>query len=108
MAGIGARKQIKIVSETPVLTNGNWVANDTTLLNAWADFKIKNGFRGVENGQAQLGQFFEFRFRYREEIAIDANTRLIYDGKKYTVHSIQKENGKKFYWIVTCQSKTFD
>lgn len=108
MADIGKRVPIKLVNQTPVLTGSNWVNNDTTLLNTWADLKTRNGFRGVENGQVQLGQFFEFRFRYREEIDINANTRLIYDGKRYTVHSIQKENGKKFYWIVTCQSKTFN
>lgn len=99
---------IKLVDESPVLTNGNWVANETTVLRAWAELTTRNGFRSVENGQAQLGQFFEFRFRYRDDISASVNTRLIYDGKKYTLHSLSKEGGKRYYWVATCQAKTFN
>lgn len=106
MAGIGKRVPIKIVEQSPVMTGGNWVNNETTILRAWADMKLTSSFR-VNNDQAQFGEMIEFRFRYRSEISIDTNTRLIYDGKRYTLHSITKEKGKRFYWIAKCQAKTF-
>lgn len=104
-SGIGKRVQIKLVDETPVLNNGNWEPASITILRTWADLKQKNSFRDVQNGQAQFGQFFEFRFRFRGDITVGVNTRLIYDGNKYTLHGLIKEDGKRFYWVATCQSK---
>lgn len=107
MAGIGQSRPIKLVDETPVLSGGNWVAGNETILRAWANVKRKSGFREA-SGQAVLGQFFEFTFRYRGDISINANTRLIYDGRKLTVHSLEKKDEQQFFWILTAEAKTFN
>lgn len=105
---IGNRKQIKLINETPTLTGGNWVTSSTTILRAWAEIRSSSGFRSVYNGQAAIGRFFEFRFRHRgDTIDVTADTRLVYDGEKYAIHSVEKEKGGRFYWIVRCQAKDF-
>lgn len=107
--GIGNRKPIKFIDESPAVTSGNWVADATTILRSWAEVRERSSTRISDNGKAQFGKFFEFRFRYRgDTINVNANTRVVYDGRKYAVQSISKENGNRFYWIAVCEAKTFD
>lgn len=107
MAGIGSRHQIKIIDQTPVITDSNWQTEATTILRTWADVKLRSDSRVVMSGQAQLSKFFEFRFRFRGTIELNANTRIVYQGDRHTIHSIERESQKDFYWIVRCQAKSF-
>lgn len=108
MAGIGARKPIKLINETPSISGRNWAASSETILRTWADVRSTSGFRTSTNGQAELGRLFEFKFRYQGDIEINANTRLVYDGQRYAIHTCEKDKQKQFYWIVRCQAKSFN
>jgi hypothetical protein len=105
MAGIGQRVAIKLIDQTPVISNKNWTDQQTTILRTWADLKVRNANRVTEGGQAMMTQLFEFRFPYRDDITIKANTRLVYFKKRYAIHSVVSDN---FYTTVTCESKTID
>ncbi len=107
MAGItsiGNRKPFKLIDESPVLTSGNWEPSKKIILRAWANVRQISSSRDAVNGQAGLTQFFEFKFPYRKDIPVNANIRLIYMGKKYTVHSINRD---EFMTTILSQSKTF-
>lgn len=108
MASIGTRKSITLIDETPTLEDGKSKPNSEEILKTWADVRMNNGFRDVSFGQTQIGRFFEFRFRYRGDITVNANCSIIYDGVKRKVHSLEKEKEKKFYWIVRAESKSFE
>lgn len=105
---IGTRKPITLIDESPSLVNGEWEPNSETILESWADVEQKTGFRDTNLNQTQIGRFYEFRFRFRGDITINAHCRIIYDGKKRTIHSVEKENEKPFYWILRVESKSFE
>lgn len=108
MAGIGSMKPVKLVDETPTKSGANWLAGNVTILNTWAEVKVKNATRVVQGNQVVLDKFFEFRFRYRGDIELNANVRLIYNGKKYAVQSLTREDEKNFYWKLLAEAKTFN
>jgi SPP1 family predicted phage head-tail adaptor len=107
MAGVGTRHLISLVDETPVKTDGEWVPSTTTILRTWADVRERSGSRAVQNDQTLLDKFFEFKFRWNGDIQINANVKLVYDGRRYTIHSLEKQHQKKFYWILQAQVKSF-
>lgn len=107
MAGIGSRVQIKVIDQTTVIQDKNWKTEATTILRTWAEVRLRSSSRLLQSGQAQLGKFFEFRFRYRGSIELNANTRIVYNGERHTLQSAKRENQKDFYWIVRCDAKSF-
>lgn len=107
MAGIGSRKQIKLVDETPVLTDGEWEPGITVLLNTWAEVKLKSASKVNQYNQLQFDKFFEFRFRWVDNIEVNVNTKVVYHGNRYAVLSIEREKEKNFYWILKAEAKAF-
>lgn len=104
---IGQRKPFKLVDETPTRVNGEPVPKQVTILRSWADVRSISSNRAVENNQTKIGKLFEFRFRYRSDISVNQNVRLVYDGKRYTIQSIEKDKQKKFYWTIRVEQKSF-
>lgn len=101
---VGMSRPIEIIDETPLVINGEPTPNSVLLLKTWASIKESRGNQQILNGQTALTKFFEFRVRYRQ-ISLNAATRIVCDGKKYTVHSIEKENQRSFYMIITAEAK---
>lgn len=108
MAGVGTRRPIKLVDHTPQLVNGEWEPQEVTLYRGWADVKKKSGSRDQQNNQTVFGKFFELRFRFQGDITLNANVKLVYGGNTLTVHSIEREKEKSFYWILRAEAKAFE
>lgn len=108
---IGKRKPFKLIDETPGLINGEHEPGSVTIYRGWGEFGKGFGSnyssRSVMNNQVQIDKFFEVRFRFRDDITVDANTRLVYNGNKYTVTGIRRDDEKRFYRVITVQAKDF-
>ncbi len=101
MAGVGTRRQIKVVSIGGGKDGRGFNQTDETLLfTGWAEVSNPTGYRDWQNGQPQIGNTKQFRVRNNRQLELDSKTRIIYDGKRYTVDSIIREKEKSFYWII--------
>lgn len=74
--------------------------------NLWAEVEDSSGGRSTVNGKTSLGKTKVFRVRYRPELKLTGNWRLIYDGMRYTVSSIEKVGQKRFWWEIIASGKT--
>lgn len=107
MAGIGTRKQIRIISVAPEKdSDGLMKPNEIVLFSGWAQVTNPSGGRNYFIGQDSLDHTKFFKIRNHQAITADVNTRLIYSGKTYTVNSIEKDIEKNFYWNVRATAKT--
>jgi head-tail adaptor len=71
----------------------------------WAEVKRIGGGRSGLNGQVQLDNRIEFKVHWKPNIYPSGNWRIVYNGRKHTVSSIEKMEEDKFYWIITAESK---
>jgi len=86
-------------------SNGEWDESITEKINVFAEVSRSGGDRSSLNGKEGLTNFFIFRFRYNPKIDPTSNWRVIYDGRRFTPHSIEKENQNTFYWIIKAEAK---
>lgn len=105
---IGTSKPIKLVDETPTQVDGEPGPTAVVLLSTWADVRLVNSNRSVNNNQTNLNKLFEFRFRFRGTITPNVNVKLEYRGVRYTIQSLEREKEKNFYWILRAEAKSFD
>lgn len=105
--GVGIRKQVQLVQVvTSKATAGNWTDNVEGLrFGIWAEITNPSGFRDYQNGQTQLGNTKRFKVRFRFDKYPGADWKVKYEGKDWTISSIQRVDEKKFYWLITAQSK---
>lgn len=102
---IGQRRQIKLVQITPSKgSEGNWNSEVETSFNTWADITSVNQLRDYANGQTSLGQSKRFKVRFRFDEYPDADWKVQYADKDWTVSSVVKQDEKQFYWIITASS----
>lgn len=108
MAGIiGRRKQIKLIDVAPTKdANGYLKPGSSVLFSGWADVIDPGSSRLYQNGQASIDYTKVFRIRHNGGLHVGADTRIVYDGKKFTVESIEKEKEKKFYFIIKAKAVT--
>src|SRR5688572_5721013 len=105
---IGTRKLIKLVDETPTVADGEQVPSEVEILNTWADVRLVNSNRSVNNNQTNINKLFEFRFRFRGTITLNVNVKVEYRSVRYTIQSLEREKEKNFYWIIRVEAKSFD
>ena len=90
------------------LTTKDGIGNNTeqvvTEVNVFAEVRRLSGDRASLNGQTFLDNMFQFRFRFNPKIDPTGNWRIIYDGRRFTVHSIEQEEQRRFYWIVKAEA----
>lgn len=102
MAGIGTRRQIKIIRKGNITGDGGFREADAeeVLFSGWAEVSNPSGFRDFISGQTQMGNTKRFRIRNNRVITLDSRTRIKFDGKEYLPSTIEREDEKKFYWII--------
>lgn len=104
--GIGSRKQIKLVDETPTYGSDNEPA-DNCLLNTWANVELKNSSKVNQFNQVVFDKFFEFRFRWVDNVQINANCKVVYNGNRLAVIGLERDQEKNFYYILRAEAKAF-
>jgi SPP1 family predicted phage head-tail adaptor len=103
---IGKRKQIQLKKYISVKdVKGDAKESVSETINTWAEVSRSSGDRSSLNGKEGLTNFFIFRMRFNGEIDPTGNWRVVYDRRTFTVHSIEKEKQKRFYWIIKAESK---
>ena len=104
---IGQRHQVQIEPYTNAKGSaGQNIETAGTPIGVWAEVQNPSGFRAYQNGQTQLGSTKDFFIRYRFDKFPDADWRLIYDGKRWTVTEIRKQEEKRFYYRLTATAKS--
>lgn len=103
---VGLRKPIKIIDVSPQKDGDGFMKkNEVVLFSGWAEVTAPSSFRSFLLGQDQMTQRKDFRIRNNIGLTTTVNTRIIYDGKRYAVDGIEKENEKSFYWIIRGSAK---
>lgn len=101
MATVGQMKPIKIIqSGSTADTDGFRKPTESVLFAGWAKVRQANGFREFQQGLASMGSIKEFEIRNNLSIKYDADTRLIYAGKRFAITSIEPKKEERFWWII--------
>ena len=80
---------------------GDWT-HTTVRYNCFGQVKRNGGSKVDVNGQTQLKPTVTFRIRFRPDFRPSGDWRVVYDGLRYTVNSIEKENESRFHWLFKC------
>ena len=76
-----------------------------TTYNLWAEVMDSSGSR-VSGDRTTLERSRVFRVRFRPELKLTGNWRVVYDGVRYTVSSIEKVGQKRFWWEIIASGKS--
>src|SRR5690349_16533499 len=93
-------KQIRLEQWTAPRNGSGDAKEQVTKYNLWAEVTRSGGSRANVNGQTALDASVQFKIRFRPDMDITGNWRLVYDGKRYTVSSIEKDKEDRFSWII--------
>lgn len=105
--GIGQRKQVQIIPNASTAdAGGAWKTTPGSPLGVWAEVTDPSGTRSYQGGQTQLGVTKNFLIRFRFDRYPNADWKLIYDGRKWTVSEIRKIDEKPFYYRLTATSES--
>jgi len=105
--GIGQTKRVTL-SQVLVTqdANGRNIESTGRVYRSWAEVTNPSGFRTYLNGQTQLGKTKLFRLRFRFDKHPNAEWKIVYEDKEWTVSEIQRISEKNFYWELTAASKS--
>jgi SPP1 family predicted phage head-tail adaptor len=104
---IGQRKRVTL-SQVLVTQDaaGRNVQSDGEHFKAWAEVSNPSGFRDYVNGHTQMGKSKRFMIRFRFDRYPNADWKIVYEGKQWTVSEITRVDEKNFYWQLTASSKS--
>jgi SPP1 family predicted phage head-tail adaptor len=101
MAGL---KQIRLEKwKTVKDANGNNIES-VVKYNYWADVRLLGGSRSSYSGKSELGNQVEFTIDFKPNRFPTGNWRVVYQGKRYKVLSIERSD--RFKWIITADGKS--
>jgi len=105
---IGKRKQARLEKwATAKDSNGKNVESLVSYYEIWIEPEVRSSSRSSLNGKTGLVNVYDFRFRYdRVDIDITGNWRLLYDRRYFKVHSINKENQNRFYYLMKAEAQS--
>lgn len=103
MAGVS--KQIRLEKYVTAKDGSGNNTETVTKYNLFAEVKRRGGSRVNQDGQTQLTQSIQFRVRFRPDFKPSGNWRVVFDGNRYTVQSIEKEKEDRFWWLITTESQ---
>lgn len=105
MAGIGDMMQVKLEKWTQ--SKGPTGSLDDTLVNSypiWADVRKVSGSRNYTNSQTKERDRIEIKIWWKSAFDINALWKVVYDGRRHTVQSVEKINEKRFKYLLIIES----
>lgn len=104
---IGQRKQVQLVQiVTTKQAAGNWGSEQEGIrYGCWAEIRNPSGQRNYSSGQTQLSTTKIFKVRFRFDKFPDADWKIKYEDKNWTISSRQALQEKRFYWEITATSE---
>lgn len=104
--GVGQRKQVQLVQIlNPRNSEGRPVETEGQKFGVWAEVSSPSGSRDYQNGQTQLQNTKRFLIRFRFDRFPNANWKIRYEGKDWTISTREAIDEKRFYWQFTASSK---
>jgi SPP1 family predicted phage head-tail adaptor len=76
-----------------------------TRYDMWAEVEDAGGTRGTLNGRTSLSRTKVFRVLFRPNFKPTGKWSIVYDGARYTVSSVLKDEEKRFVWVFTATGK---
>lgn len=78
--------------------NGNNTESITKNVSTFAEVTDISGNRTTLYGDTDMAKLKRFRIRFNTKFNPTGNWRIIYDGDRYTVTKISKDEEKRFFW----------
>lgn len=108
MAGIGNMRMIKLQKRVVAKdANGSLVNSISSSYKIWAEVGRDYGGREYSDSQTRLNARYTFKIYYNPDFVIDSNWKVIYDGKEFTVSSIERLNESRFNWIIKATADVY-
>jgi SPP1 family predicted phage head-tail adaptor len=105
--GIGNRRPVKLIQILVAIdATGRNIESAGDEFQTWAEITEPSSFRDYQNGQTQMGSSKRFLIRFRFDQFPNADWKIVYGGKEWTVSEIQKVQEKQFYWTFRATSKS--
>ena len=98
-------KQIRLEKWVSTKDGSGDFKETVTKYNLWAEVTRQGGSRISLSGRTALSESYEFKMQFRPDFKPSGNCRIVYDGKRYTVTSIRKDEEKRFKWVFSCDGK---
>jgi len=116
--GSGGTKYVYVESEDSILTQfegrvltdsgtvesvscgSNFLTEFIESFVVWASIKQKQGSRGMQGGKIDLDNYTEFRFRFRAISDINKKWLIVYQNRRFTIHSYYVIDERKYEVIV--------
>lgn len=106
MAGVGNMKQMVLEKwTTPKNGSGSLVDTLADRYPVYGEFSRSGGNRSYEQNQTKISNSLTVRIYFRNQLDIDANWKVVYDGRRHTVQSIEKIDEKRFNYRLVIDSK---
>lgn len=103
--GIGKWKQIMLVKKDPAKgADGVWDESNETRWPLWAEVQRLSGNRAYTHGQTQITDGVQFKIRFKPVFNPNCDYKIIYSGRVHTIHTIEPDKEKRFFWIIKAQS----
>lgn len=100
----GLMSKIRLEKWVSTRTANGW-AESVTKYNVWAEVLSSSSSKANAQGRTAINQTKQFKVRFRPDFKPTGNWKLTYEGKRYSVNSIEKENEKRFYWVITAEAR---
>lgn len=97
---VGLKKKIQLIKITPYKDSEGRISTTETKYNLWANVRNVSDSRSYVSGQTRLGEGIDFTVYYRESFDLSADWQVLYLGNRFTVSSIERDEQKRFNWII--------
>lgn len=71
----------------------------------WAEVEDAGGTRGTVNGKTSLSRTKTFRMQFMPNFKPTGKWSIVYDGSRYTISSVLKDDERRFWWVFTGTGK---
>ena len=104
MASIGQFKMVKFYEYTNSKSlEGDNVETEVLRIKTYAEVTDTGGSRGDNRGQSNLSGGKTFKIRQNGNRTINADWKIKYFGKIYTITHIERINEKRLNWLINAQ-----
>lgn len=96
---------IKFLANEPTQDpdNGDLISSETQVAEMWAKVTPMTGSRALNAGQILNGKPYEIQVRYRDDVTIDEDLTIDWNGKRIAIHSVVEQDAAGTILLITGQ-----
>lgn len=84
-------------------SKGDFKESISVKYNLWAEVKSKGAGSFTSAGQISTGSTYEFTVNFRPDLYPSGDWKVVYQGERYSVESIERKDEDRFSWIITAK-----